>query len=496
MRFVITFLIFQLVLGNVHSDTTFIHGFVHNYEPNAGSLIAVLVTPDLVRGKRQIKQKLNQNGSFEISFDQRSTHDVFLKVDDMEILLLLEPGDNIQISWFSSQEDVSTVRFSGDGADRNRIFAKIMYRHYKEIDFDSDEFMTMGSKYRELGPGEFVQYRLNKKEEQARYLQKYISEQEIKDSIISRWLDYFLMYQPIGDLISYPILHSQLNNKRLQDLSIGPEYYGFLDQIEFNNEEALICSNYITFLHRDLYVFMRMQAQVSQEYQGKSEKDGMVRYVFEYISDEITGVSREAVLTRFLLEMMESRESISNQVPPLIEEYYKVVKHNEFFKATMKKYAQRFSAIDSLSSTNLSLLELVDKQDALSSIVHQFQNKLIYIDIWATWCRPCIKEMEYYAKMMERYEDEDIIFVFLAAHSPENLWKKRIDEYDVRGYHYLLSDEDYNDLEKYFELSGFPQHILIDENGKIIETNGPSIYSIDQGLNEDLINRIDNLLKK
>lgn len=269
MRFIIAFFLFQFSIESVHCDTTSIHGFVHNYEPGSGSLIAVLVTPDLVRGKRQIKQKVDQNGTFEISFDQRNTHDVFLKVGDMEIVLLPEPGDSLHISWFSSQEgiDLSAVKFSGDGADRNRDFAEMMHRHYKDIDFDSDGFMTMGSKYRELGPSEFVKYRFKKKEEQAQYLQKFISEREIKDSIISRWLHYFLIYQPTGDLISYPILHSQLNNRRLQDLSIGPEYYGFLDQIEFNDEEGLICSDYITFLHRDLYVFMRMQAQVSQEYQ-------------------------------------------------------------------------------------------------------------------------------------------------------------------------------------------------------------------------------------
>ncbi len=44
-----------------------------------------------------------------------------------------------------------------------------------------------------------------------------------------------------------------------------------------------------------------------------------------------------------------------------------------------------------------------------------FQNKTVFINVWATWCRPCVQEMPTIAKAMEKLQGEDVIFLFASS---------------------------------------------------------------------------------
>lgn len=41
-----------------------------------------------------------------------------------------------------------------------------------------------------------------------------------------------------------------------------------------------------------------------------------------------------------------------------------------------------------------------------------YKNKIVFINFWATWCKPCIQEMPTIAKAMEQLKDEDVVFLF------------------------------------------------------------------------------------
>src|SRR5690606_4121574 len=40
-----------------------------------------------------------------------------------------------------------------------------------------------------------------------------------------------------------------------------------------------------------------------------------------------------------------------------------------------------------------------------------FKGKFIYIDFWATWCKPCIKEIPDLVKLEKEYHDKNIEFI-------------------------------------------------------------------------------------
>ncbi|MGB5867205.1 MAG: TlpA disulfide reductase family protein [Arcobacteraceae bacterium] len=64
-------------------------------------------------------------------------------------------------------------------------------------------------------------------------------------------------------------------------------------------------------------------------------------------------------------------------------------------------------------------LELTD--GVLSS--KQFKNKMVLVNFWAPWCKPCVKEMPSFVDLQEKYKDDFVILgvAYDTKTTPENL---------------------------------------------------------------------------
>ncbi|MCB0493863.1 MAG: TlpA family protein disulfide reductase [Cyclobacteriaceae bacterium] len=63
---------------------------------------------------------------------------------------------------------------------------------------------------------------------------------------------------------------------------------------------------------------------------------------------------------------------------------------------------------------NQSELDKIELQtlDGMPINMDDFKNKTIFINFWATWCKPCIQEMPTIAKAQELLKDKNVVFLF------------------------------------------------------------------------------------
>ncbi len=120
-----------------------------------------------------------------------------------------------------------------------------------------------------------------------------------------------------------------------------------------------------------------------------------------------------------------------------------------------------------------------------------FKNKYLYIDIWATWCGPCIREIPASYKLQKYFEGRnDLLFLNISIDSDTLKWKQYISKNSqFIGKHINIDENQSASLMETLGIRGVPRYILVSKDGKIIGINAPKPSEI------DVINYLENNIK-
>ena len=101
--------------------------------------------------------------------------------------------------------------------------------------------------------------------------------------------------------------------------------------------------------------------------------------------------------------------------------------------------------------------------------------KYTYIDVWATWCGPCIAEIPSLKKVEKEFHGKNIEFVSISIDREKDheKWKKMIVDRSLGGMQ-LFADKNWESqfIQDYM-IKGIPRFILIDPQGNIVNSNAP-----------------------
>ncbi|MGF7072656.1 TlpA family protein disulfide reductase [Mucilaginibacter sp. 3215] len=113
-----------------------------------------------------------------------------------------------------------------------------------------------------------------------------------------------------------------------------------------------------------------------------------------------------------------------------------------------------------------------------------FKGKVIYIDLWASWCGPCRQEMPAYKKLSDKFKaNPQVAFVSIAVHDGEKEWRNALKE--EKPDWLQLYDKDGTVAQSYIAYA-IPKYILIDKEGKMLsfDAPGPGSVQAEQLINE------------
>jgi peroxiredoxin len=115
-----------------------------------------------------------------------------------------------------------------------------------------------------------------------------------------------------------------------------------------------------------------------------------------------------------------------------------------------------------MQAEDFRLTDLAGKEQSLS----QYRGKIVLLNFWATWCKPCTTEMPAMQTMYDKLRDKG--FVVLAVNELEDDAKVRehIKQY---GHTFpVLMDRD-NKVANQFGVFGLPVSVFIDQEGRVQE---------------------------
>ena len=105
----------------------------------------------------------------------------------------------------------------------------------------------------------------------------------------------------------------------------------------------------------------------------------------------------------------------------------------------------------------------------------ELKGKYTYIDVWATWCGPCIAEIPSLKEIEEEYHGKNIQFVSTSIDKADDhdTWVEMVKEKELGGMQ-LMADKDWkSDFVTDYQIKGIPRFILVDPEGNIVSADAP-----------------------
>lgn len=100
----------------------------------------------------------------------------------------------------------------------------------------------------------------------------------------------------------------------------------------------------------------------------------------------------------------------------------------------------------------------------------EFKGKYVYIDMWASWCVPCIKEVPHLQQLEKEIKNPNVVFVSISIDKKEGDWIKKMQELGLHGYQ-LLDKE--NALYQALNPKGVPFFVIYDKEGRLFMHDAP-----------------------
>jgi len=142
-------------------------------------------------------------------------------------------------------------------------------------------------------------------------------------------------------------------------------------------------------------------------------------------------------------------------------------KYTAFKKA--HPYPEYTSKLDILFGERLQFNEdgpapnftLPDKNGRMVSLA-DFKGKVVYLSLWATWCKPCLKGFEKSELIRKELEDMGVVLINVSVDRDPNVWKATMARIPMPGINLLSQD---SAILSTYDAGSLPVYNIIDKKG-------------------------------
>jgi len=268
-------------------------------------------------------------------------------------------------------------------------------------------------------------------------------------------------YQQLAIVSEYLLNHRKYTEeeapaiKELQDLCTAVDLDNATDFNDYPEYQTLVQNifKWRIYSHKVQYEFDDPWGKILADFKVfKSEniKQALAPLIIEGVSPTSASATNEEIIA--LVKQLVKDNDLLNTLSKHIDLVNKL------------KAGQPFPALPALTDLN-------DKEVKYEQL--PLKGKLLFIDIWATYCPDCRKELPALEALQEDYKAEPITFVSISVDRDKEAWKAMVKEKKLGGIHLYASPETKELFKELYDLRSIPRYMLIDEKGNIINANLP-----------------------
>lgn len=293
------------------------------------------------------------------------------------------------------------------------------------------------------------------------------------------WLKELLKYEWLSDCL---LASQQVKNSYKEDpeftnnlvsfdklkndsLIYYPVYQGFLqnylERVLLNDQRLHISKHGFSYRYYDVLAKIdSLPSSLSKRY--------LLNYSLEKINENFDSQTTLKAIEKIKTESQDS--TLSKKIQEIREQ--------------IKLREQLNIHVNEFVTSGLKLFSLQD-------IIKLNKGKLLYVDIWASWCVPCRSAMSYSRELRENFKDKNIAFIYLSVDEDFDKWKRAIEQENLSFYinSFKVANPRKNSFLVSLNAEEIPRYLLFNKDGKLVHSNAPGPGS------EELKNLLERYLK-
>jgi thiol-disulfide isomerase/thioredoxin len=398
------------------------------------------------------KTNFDANGVASLNLDVSEPSFVYYQAGAHYGGLLLEPGDDLIMS-------LPDRKFSGKGWQANEFITRS-----RRI---ASRYETKkGAYYGSFSPGEFQQRMDSLTAELKDFRDGFLDTADVSATVEELMvsshdlmlLNYYQYYALVNDLEKIRSVAFLPVRKKATSLPLN------------NKIENSFMIEYATALqlYTDLQI-MRPISKLIPEEKRMRHPDSFLKMV----ADTLLMSSRYPFdVKEFFLARIIDNGIGESGITPLMDSLFKVYQEqfpsSTYTTLVQKRYDKWMAIAPGRKAPDFYGLTI----NGDTTHLRDLHGKIVYIDVWATWCLPCIAEFPASITLRQKFEqNENIAFMYVSTDTNKDAWKKFItDNPNLKGVHVIDQN---SSLSEPYLLAGVPRYILIDASGKIVNADAP-----------------------
>jgi len=406
-----------------------------------------------IRGNGYIKViDVNTNGTFDDTLVIKEGNFTFYDTKE-STAMYLAPGYRLDISLDGKEFD-ETLKYSGIGERPNNFNASYFLFNEKNA-IDSETYKKMENQ-------EYFDYELKTHAS----LMKLLNESEIEnEKFLENQADKF-RFQMLNNLIT----------------KLGEDYFagktkGIITQYMDSEIDKIDFKDSVLFASNNDYRYFLSSYFVAGLTSGDLK-------TLELYNEELLEMQKKSIVTTL-------KRGISfynmDKLDLYYQTYVKLAANDKDINRIKGKYERIKTLKKGSPSPSFNYPDSSGKNISLESL----KGKLVYVDVWATWCGPCKAQIPFLKQLEEKYREEDIAFVSLSIDQLKNIskWKDMIVDKELEGIQIIADKAWRSKFVTDYVIEGIPRFILIDKDGNLMDPMAPRPAVYKEGemqLNEEI----------
>ena len=403
-----------------------------------------------VRSSTKVLKDFNvmENGSFADTLKNIEEGYFTFKYANETSSLYLKPGFNINLSINPNEFDES-IKYTGNGSKENNYLAQKLL---------NEEALGKISSYQYLGTlseNEFIHKMDSVKELKTNYLE---SQTELEDNfiVLERGSILYAWANKMYDFEAYKHYVDKNNGFKVSD-----DYKNFTKDLNFEDESLIEVNDYKSYLKKHYNMLISKEST-----EGTSDRQ----------TAYLTMVSKEVKSSKIKEYLLYADAFYGISYTENLQGYYDVFMANSIDEEHKKDITQKYDKLIKVSKGHPSP-KFVDYENYSggTTSLDDLKGKYVYVDVWATWCGPCIREIPSLKKIEKQYHDKNIAFVSMSVDRKTDYdkWRKMVEEEELSGIQLYAPKGNKSEFYKNYGIMGIPRFILIDPEGDIVNSNAP-----------------------